>query len=285
MAILDEYYTLSNGVRLPKLSLGTWLMRDDETERAVKDAIELGYRGIDTAEAYENETGVGRAIKNRDSVFVTTKLKAEYKSYKEAKAAIDKSLIDLNLNYIDLMLIHSPQPWIEVNQSDNRYKEGNLEAWRALEDSMREGKLRAIGVSNFLREDLDNIIDNSSTRPMVNQILAHISNTPFELIEYSKAKGLVVEAYSPIAHGMALKNETIKAIATKYAATPSQLCLRYCLELGLAILPKTSNKEHMKSNAELDFEISDEDMERLMNAERIKDYGDASFFPVYGGKL
>ncbi len=285
MAILDEYYTLSNGVRLPKLSLGTWLMRDDEAERAVKDAIELGYRGIDTAEAYENETGVGRAIKNRDSVFVTTKLKAEYKSYKEAKAAIDKSLIDLNLNYIDLMLIHSPQPWIEVNQSDNRYKEGNLEAWRALEDSMREGKLRAIGVSNFLREDLDNIIDNSSIRPMVNQILAHISNTPFELIEYSKAKGLVVEAYSPIAHGMALKNETIKAIATKYAATPSQLCLRYCLELGLAILPKTSNKEHMKSNAELDFEISDEDMERLMNAERIKDYGDASFFPVYGGKL
>ncbi len=285
MAILDEYYTLSNGVRLPKLSLGTWLMRDDETERAVKDAIELGYRGIDTAEAYENETGVGRAIKNRDSVFVTTKLKAEYKSYKEAKAAIDKSLINLNLNYIDLMLIHSPQPWIEVNQSDNRYKEGNLEAWRALEDSMREGKLRAIGVSNFLREDLDNIIDNSSIRPMVNQILAHISNTPFELIEYSKAKGLVVEAYSPIAHGMALKNETIKAIATKYAATPSQLCLRYCLELGLAILPKTSNKEHMKSNAELDFEISDEDMERLMNAERIKDYGDASFFPVYGGKL
>ncbi len=285
MAILDEYYTLSNGVRLPKLSLGTWLMRDDETERAVKDAIELGYRGIDTAEAYENETGIGRAIKNRDSVFVTTKLKAEYKSYKEAKAAIDKSLIDLNLNYIDLMLIHSPQPWIEVNQSDNRYNEGNLEAWRALEDSMREGKLRAIGVSNFLREDLDNIIDNSSIRPMVNQILAHISNTPFELIEYSKAKGLVVEAYSPIAHGMALKNETIKTIATKYAATPSQLCLRYCLELGLAIIPKTSNKEHMKSNAELDFEISDEDMERLMNAERIKDYGDASFFPVYGGKL
>lgn len=285
MSVLYEYYTLSNGVKLPKLSLGTWLMSSDEAEKALQDAVSLGYRGIDTAEAYENEDGVGRAIKDRDRVFVATKLKAEFKSYKEAIAAIDKSLIDLNLNYIDLMLIHSPQPWAEVNQSDNRYTDGNLEAWRALEDGMRDGKIRAIGVSNFLQEDLDNIIDNSSIKPMVNQILAHISNTPFELIEYSKSKGMIVEAYSPIAHGMALKNETIKNMASKYDATPSQLCLRYCLELGLTILPKTSNKEHMKSNAELDFTISDEDMNTLKNIERIKDYGEASFFPVYGGRL
>ncbi len=285
MSVLDEYFTLSNGVRLPKLSLGTWLMSPEEAEKAVKDAISLGYRGVDTAEAYGNEAGVGKAIKDRDSIFITTKLKAEYKSYKDAQAAIDKSLIDLDLNYIDLMLIHSPQPWAEVNQSDNRYKEGNLEAWRALEDGIRAGKIRAIGVSNFLQEDLDNIIDNSSIKPMVNQILAHISNTPFELIEYSKSKEMVVEAYSPIAHGMALRNETIKEIAVKYAVSPSQLCLRYCLELGLAILPKTSNMEHMKSNTELDFTISKEDMEKLKNTERIKDYGDASFFPVYGGKL
>jgi len=285
MSVLDEYFTLSNGVRLPKLSLGTWLMAPDEAEKAVKDAISLGYRGVDTAEAYENEAGIGRAIKDRDSIFITTKLKAEYKSYKDAQAAIDKSLIDLDLNYIDLMLIHSPQPWAEVNQSDNRYKEGNLEAWRALEDGIRAGKIRAIGVSNFLQEDLDNIIANSSIKPMVNQILAHISNTPFELIEYSKSKEMIVEAYSPIAHGMALRNETIKEMASKYAVSPSQLCLRYCLELGLAILPKTSNMEHMKSNIELDFTISKEDMEKLKNIERIKDYGDASFFPVYGGKL
>lgn len=285
MSVLDEYFTLSNGVRLPKLSLGTWLMSPDEAEKAVKDAISLGYRGVDTAEAYENEAGIGRAIKDRDSIFITTKLKAEYKSYKDAQAAIDKSLIDLDLNYIDLMLIHSPQPWAEVNQSDNRYKEGNLEAWRALEDGIRAGKIRAIGVSNFLQEDLDNIIANSSIKPMVNQILAHISNTPFELIEYSKSKEMIVEAYSPIAHGMALRNETIKEMASKYAVSPSQLCLRYCLELGLAILPKTSNMEHMKSNIELDFTISKEDMEKLKNIERIKDYGDASFFPVYGGKL
>ena len=285
MSVLDEYFTLSNGVRLPKLSLGTWLMAPDEAEKAVKDAISLGYRGVDTAEAYGNEAGVGRAIKDRDSIFITTKLKAEYKSYKDAQAAIDKSLIDLDLNYIDLMLIHSPQPWAEVNQSDNRYKEGNLEAWRALEDGIRAGKIRAIGVSNFLQEDLDNIIANSSIKPMVNQILAHISNTPFELIEYSKAKEMIVEAYSPIAHGMALRNETIKEMASKYAVSPSQLCLRYCLELGLAVLPKTSNMEHMKSNIELDFTISKEDMEKLKNIERIKDYGEASFFPVYGGKL
>ncbi len=285
MSVLDEYFTLSNGVRLPKLSLGTWLMAPDEAEKAVKDAISLGYRGVDTAEAYENEAGIGRAIKDRDSIFITTKLKAEYKSYKDAQAAIDKSLIDLDLNYIDLMLIHSPQPWAEVNQSDNRYKEGNLEAWRALEDGIRAGKIRAIGVSNFLQEDLDNIIANSSIKPMVNQILAHISNTPFELIEYSKAKEMIVEAYSPIAHGMALRNETIKEMASKYAVSPSQLCLRYCLELGLAVLPKTSNMEHMKSNIELDFTISKEDMEKLKNIERIKDYGEASFFPVYGGKL
>lgn len=285
MSVLDEYFTLSNGVKLPKLSLGTWLMSSDEAERATEDAISIGYRGIDTAEAYENEDGVGRAIEDRDSVFVTTKLKAEYKSYKDAKAAIDKSLSDLSLNYIDLMLIHSPQPWALVNQSDKRFKEGNLEAWRALENALREGKVRAIGVSNFLKDDIDNIIENSSVKPMVNQILAHISNTPFKLIEYSKSKGMAVEAYSPIAHGIALRNETIREIASKYSVTATQICLRYCLNLGMAVLPKTLNKDHMKNNSELDFEISIDDMNKLKNIERIKDYGDASYFPVYGGRL
>ncbi|MBR2521899.1 MAG: aldo/keto reductase [Coriobacteriales bacterium] len=184
-----------------------------------------------------------------------------------------------------LMIIHSPQPWREVNKSEDRFYEGNIEAWRALEDAYKAGKLRAIGVSNFLEGDLDNIIENCEIKPMVNQILAHISNTPFELIEYCQANDIVVEAYSPIAHGEAFKNEAIKAMAAKYGVSVAALCVRYTLQLGTVSLPKTANPDHMRDNANVDFVISDEDMEALRNIEHIKDYGEHSFFPVYGGSF
>ena len=139
-------------------------------------------------------------------------------------------------------------------------------------------------MSNFERGDLDNLLDNVSVKPMVNQILAHVSNTPFELIDYTKSKGILVEAYSPVAHGKILGNGELAAMAEKYEVGVPQLCIRYCLQLGLLPLPKTANPEHMRVNPAVDFEISEADMETLKQAEPIKDYGDASVFPVYGAK-
>jgi diketogulonate reductase-like aldo/keto reductase len=281
--------TLSNGVVVPQLALGTWLIDDDKAADAVRAAIAIGYTHIDTAQAYDNERGVGEGIRTsgvaREKLFVTTKVAAEHKDYKSAAEGIDKSLRLMGLDYIDMMIIHSPQPWLEVNQSDDRYFEGNLEAWRALTDAYKAGKLRAIGVSNFLKEDINNIWDNAEVKPMVNQVLCHISNTPLELIDYCQGKGIVMEAYSPVAHGEALKNPTIAEMAKKYGVNIPQLCIRYDVQLGMIVLPKTANPDHMRTNADVDFVISDADMDLLKKVERIKDYGDSSYFPVFGGKL
>jgi diketogulonate reductase-like aldo/keto reductase len=284
--ILEETYTLSNGVQIPKIGLGTWLIDNGDVVQAVKDAVAIGYRHIDTAQAYGNERGIGEAVRkcgvSRDDLFLATKLAAEVKSYAESVEAIDGSLATMGVDHLDLMLIHSPQPWQEFG-GDDRYFEGNREAWRALEEAYAAGKLRAIGVSNFEREDLDNILASCTVQPMVDQVLAHISNTPDELIRYAKEHGILVEAYSPIAHGELLKNDRIREIADRYGVSVPQLSIRYTLQLGLLPLPKTANAEHMRSNADVDFEISDEDMETLKNVDPIADYGEHSRFPVFAG--
>ena len=281
--ILEEKYKLYNDVEIPKLGLGTWLISNEEVGQAVKDALKIGYRHIDTAQAYQNENGVGEGIRasgvKRKDIFVTTKLAAEVKSYKEAVSAIDGSLKTLGLDYIDMMIIHSPKPWAKFN-GDDHYFEGNRDAWKALEEAYKAGKLRAIGLSNFQKEDIDNILEDCSIKPMVNQILVHISNTPKELIQYSQNKGMLVEAYSPIGHGELLKNEEVAAIAKKYNVSVPQLGIRYTLQLGLISLPKTTNPDHMKSNTDVNFVISDDDMETLKNMEQI-DYGKSRKFPVY----
>lgn len=285
--ILQETFTLSNGVEIPKLGLGTWEISDKAVVQAVKDAVQIGYRHIDTAQAYRNERGVGEGIGasgvKRAELFVTTKLDAAVKSYQAAVAAIDGSLKALGLDTIDLMIIHSPKPWAEFLK-DEPYFEGNREAWRALEAAYQAGKLRAIGVSNFKERDLDNILAACTVKPMVNQILAHISNTPHQLIQYTQEKGILVEAYSPVAHGELLKNQAVLKMAEKYGVSVPQLGIRYVLQLGLLPLPKTTKPVHMKNNADVDFVISVEDMEFLKNIEPLKDYGDFSFFPVFGGK-
>jgi diketogulonate reductase-like aldo/keto reductase len=283
--ILDESYTLSNGVPIPKLGLGTWFIDDDKAAQAVRDAVEIGYRNIDTAQAYGNERGVGEGIRTsgvpRDELFVSTKLAAEIKNYHDAVIAIDRSLATTGLDHVDLMLIHSPQPWNDFRGGD--YAEGNREAWRALEDAYKAGKIRAIGVSNFQQQDLENILGACTVAPHANQLLVHAGNTPAELIAYCESRNILVEAYSPIAHGAIMANPDVRAIAEKYAATVPQLCIRYTLQLGTVSLPKTANPEHMRSNAEVDFVISDEDMDALRGL-RARDYGEHSAFPVYGGK-
>jgi len=283
----NKKLTLSNGVEIPQLGLGTWFIDDDKVADAVKAAADLGYRHFDTAQAYGNERGVGEGIRTcgipREKLFVVSKVAAEHKTYEDAKASIDKTLSDIGLDYLDMMIIHAPQPWAEF-RGEKRYFEENKEAWRALEDAYKAGKLRAIGVSNFLVDDLESLLSSVEIKPMVNQILTHISNSSLELIDFCKANDIRCEAYSPIAHGEALKNKAIADMASKYGVSVAQLCVRYTIELGMVALPKTSNPEHMKSNANIDFTISAEDMEILKHFDKIKDYGEYSFFPVFSGK-
>lgn len=285
MTTLNDTYTLSNGVEIPKLGLGTWFIDDDKAADAVRAAVELGYRNIDTAQAYGNERGVGEGIRTsgvaREDLFVSTKLAAEIKDYDGAVAAIDRSLDLMGLEYIDLFLIHSPQPWDDFRGGD--YTEGNREAWRALEDAYKAGKLRSIGVSNFLQEDLESIFDTATVTPQVNQLLVHAGNTPSELIAYCSSKQILVEAYSPIAHGEIMDNAVLKKLAAKYGVSVPQLCIRYTIQLGTVSLPKTANPEHMRSNAQVDFKISEADMSVLRGLDA-RDYGEHRAFPVYSGK-
>jgi diketogulonate reductase-like aldo/keto reductase len=282
--ILQETYKLNNGLEVPKVGLGTWLIKDEEVGKAVQAAIDMGYRHIDTAQAYQNERGVGQAVRNtgvnRKDIFVTSKLDAGIKSYDEAVKSIDESLQKMGLDYLDLMIIHSPKPWKEFQGEDRHFK-GNREAWKALEDAYKAGKLKSIGVSNFEKEDLENILESCTVKPMINQILVHIANTPADLIQFCKDHDILVEAYSPIGHGELFKMDEVAKKAEKYNVSVPQLGIRYALQLGLLPLPKTANPAHMKNNADLDFEISQEDMKFLQNMARIKDYGEASKFPVY----
>lgn len=285
--IFDKVLNLSNGVEIPQLAFGTWKIPDNEASAAVENALAIGYRHIDTAQAYHNEAGVGEGIRKagvkREQIFVNSKVEAEIKDYANAKKSIDETLLRMKLDYLDMMIIHNPQPWIEVNQSDDRHFEGNLEAWRALEEAMKAGKLRAIGVSSFQPEDLNNLIANSDVKPMVNQILCHIGATPKSLIDFCQQNGIVVESFSPVAHGEALNNEAIKKMAAKYQVSVAQLCIRYDWQLNTVVLPKSTNPVHMKENSELNFVINDEDMKTL-EAVKTFDYGSSSHFPVFGGK-
>lgn len=285
--MLNETYELNNGVKIPKLGLGTWLIDNEKVVDVVKTALAAGYRHIDTAQAYGNEEGVGKAIREssipREEIFVTSKIAAEAKSYQEAYNSIIETLNKMGLDYLDLMIIHSPEPWAEF-RSEKKYFEENKEVWRALEKAYEEGKVKAIGVSNFLQEDLENILSSCKIKPMVNQILTHISNTKKELIDFCKDYDILVEAYSPIAHGAALKNEKIQKMAEKYKVSIPQLCIRYTIELGLVSLPKASTKEHIIDNSKVNFKITEEDMKTLINMDTIEDYGNDDFFPVFSGK-
>jgi diketogulonate reductase-like aldo/keto reductase len=284
MSILDETCTLTNGVEIPQLGLGTWFIDDDQAAEAVRAAVAVGYRNIDTAQAYGNERGVGEGVRTsgiaRDELFVSTKLAAEVKDYEGAVASIDESLAALGLEYIDLMLIHSPQPWDDFRGGD--YAEGNRQAWKALEEAHEAGKLRAIGVSNFREKDLDSLLETAVVAPHVNQLLVHAGNTPAQLLDYCADRQILVEAYSPIAHGAVLDNAELSAMAKTYGVTVPQLCIRYTLQLGTVSLPKTANPDHMRSNAQVDFEISASDMAVLKDLHD-QDYGEHAAFPVYSG--
>lgn len=285
--ILQETYKLENGVTIPKLGLGTWCIDNDKAAQAVRTAVALGYRLIDTAQAYKNEQGVGEGIRScgvpREELFVASKVAAELKTYEAAAASIEETLKKMGLDYLDQMIIHAPQPWSEFRDT-KRYFAENKAVWRALEDAQTAGKVRVIGVSNFLKDDLENLLSDCRVKPMVNQILLHISNTDQDLLNFCKEQHIQVEAYSPIAHGEALKNPVIAQMAKKYGVSAAQLCVRYVLQLGTVALPKTADPQHMAENAAVDFVLTPEDMAALMQMEHIANYGEFSFFPVFSGK-
>ena len=276
-------FTLSNGNKVPSLAYGTWLIKNEDACKCTLMALEAGYRHIDTAQAYRNEKGVGEALRKcglaREDIYLTTKVEAEHKDYESAKRSIDESLARLGTDYIDLILIHCPQPWAEF-RGEKRYFKENIEVWKALEDAYYEGKVKAIGVSNFLIDDLENIMNNCRIKPMANQILIHIGNSPIDVIKFCQENDIVVEAYSPIAHGAALNDKRIIDMANKYNVSVAQLCIKYTLQLDTISIPKASSKEHIEDNFKLDFEITDDDMIELIKLNEI-DYGKDSFWPVF----
>lgn len=270
--IVDERYKLNNGQRIPKVALGTWQVSDDEAEAVVEASIAAGYRHIDTAIAYGNEAGVGRGIRaamdslglHRESIFVTSKIPAEVKTHEGTVACIQESMDRLDCFHVDMMLIHAPKPWAEMGKPGNNYYAENLEVWKALEDAYAAGKFRAIGVSNFDVDDLKNIMDECTVMPAVNQVRVHIGHVPYEIIEFCEQNGILVEAYSPNAHGNLANVPVICQMAAKYDVSVPQLASRFILQLGLLPLPKSTHGERILQNADLDFEIMPADMAELL---------------------
>ena len=269
MSALTETYALNNGNQIPKIGFGTWLLNEgDECYNAVADALQLGYRHIDTARAYHNEASVGRAVRDsgirRDEIYVTSKLPAEAKDYNKALSEFETTMSEIGLDYLDLYLIHAPWPW---NERGKDCREENRQIWKAMEEFLASGQVKAIGVSNFEPEDLDSLLPACETKPMVNQIRWFIGLDPSETVQKCAEHDIVVEAYSPFAHGLIVNHPEIAEIAARYDVSPPQLCIRYLLQKGAVVLPKATSTEHIKQNAELDFEIAESDM-RVLDAMR-----------------
>ncbi|HLR88710.1 MAG TPA: aldo/keto reductase [Atopostipes sp.] len=269
MSILKETLPLANRNDIPLIGLGTWQMSPEEAERTVEHALKNGYIHIDTARSYGNEEGVGRGMKasglNREDYFLTTKVTGEAKSYDEAKKDIEESLAALDTPYLDLVIIHAPRPWnkMRVESIDNYYYEENKEVWKAMEEYYEAGKIKAIGVSNFEIDDLKNLFEHSKVKPMLNQIKYHIGYRDEELVQFCQENDMIVEAYSPIGTGKLLDNENIQKIADKYGKTTAQISIRYAYQKGLVVLPKSVHEEYIDQNADIDFEISVQDMDFL----------------------
>lgn len=265
--MLNKKIPLNPHTEIPVIGLGTWQMPPGEvTYQAVKDALAAGYTHIDTAAGYQNEEAVGRAIKDaaiqREDVFVTTKLESHIKTYQGALDAFDASLKALDLDYVDLYLIHAPWPWSDMGSN---HDDGNKEVWRAFEALYASGQAKAIGISNFSPRDIDNICTDATVVPQANQIGLFVGNPQHETVRFCQEKGIQIIAYSPLAIGYALHDEIVITMAKKYGVTPAQLLIRYTIERGAATLPKSTHKERMIENAAVDFVIQPADLD-ILNA-------------------
>ena len=263
MAYSKESVRLNNGNDIPSIGFGTSLITGDECIRIIKKAIEVGYRHIDTASAYENEIEIGKAIEtssvNRGELFITSKVWKDSMGYENTLKSFENTLKNLKLEYVDLFLIHWPK---------NNDKKLNIETWKALEKIYKEGKAKNIGVSNFLTQHLEILLDNCDIVPAVNQIEFHPGLIRKETIEFCKQNNIVLEAWAPLGKGKMLNNETLVKIAQKYNKSVAQCCLKWCLQNEVIPLPKSEKEERMRQNLDLfDFEIAEEDMDIINNME------------------
>lgn len=257
-----DYVTLNNGVKMPQLGYGVYQVSKDECERCVLDALKVGYRHIDTAQSYFNEEEVGNAIEKsgvpRNEIFLTTKVWIEHYGYEQTKASVYESMQKLKVNYIDLVLLH--QPFADY-----------YGAWRALEDMYADGKIRAIGISNFYPDRMVDLASFSRIKPMVNQVETHPFNQQIEAQEWMKKYGVQIEAWAPFGEGRGglFTNETIAKIAAKYNKTVAQVILRWELQRGIVVIPKSVHIERMEQNLDVfDFELSDEDMQVMAGLDK-----------------
>lgn len=258
-------YTLNNGLEIPVMGFGTWQTPDGEVaEESVLTALNSGYTHIDTAAAYGNEASVGRAIKrsgiSRDKLYITTKLANPSHTYKDAKKVIEDSLKELDMDYIDLYLIHWPNPLA----SRHEWKQRNADSWKAMEEAVDAGLIKSIGVSNFHPHHLDALLETARIKPAVNQILINPSDMQSELVDYNKKHNILTEAYSPLGTGKIFQVEVLKDLAEKYNKTLAQVVLRWSLHHGFLPLPKSVTKERIISNIQVfDFELSPEDIKLI----------------------
>jgi len=270
---------LNDGTTIPQLGFGTFQIRPDQTQKAVEQALEAGYRHLDTAQMYRNEEGVGRAIAAsglpRDELYVTSKLPAEAKDYNKALEEFETTMEEIGLEYLDLYLIHAPWPWDQMGKD---CREENRQIWQAMEEFLASGRVRAIGVSNFGPDDLDSLLPACKTMPMVNQLRWFIGLNPSDTIQKCAEHGIVIEAYSPFAHGLIVNHPEIADIAAHYNVSAPQLCIRYLLQKGAVVLPKATTTAHIRQNADLDFEISAADMDVLAAMRDTEKHDDAMEF-------
>ncbi len=253
---------LNNGVEIPCVGFGTFQTPPEQTRDVVLQALDAGYRHIDTAAVYQNETGVGQAVAqsnlDRKDVFVTSKLWNTNRGYDTTIAAFDATLNRLGFDYLDLYLIHWPA---NRKQLGNKAQEINAETWRAFEDLYETGKVRAIGLSNFMPNHIEELLETARIKPMVNQIEIHPGWAQAEAVQYNQKRGILVEAWSPLGQAASLDDEYIVAIADKYGHTPAQVCMRWELQQGILPLPKSVHKDRIISNMDaFGFELTDAEM-------------------------
>ena len=262
-----EYTVLSNGVKMPNLAFGTFKVNEGDDVQIILDAINVGYRHFDTAAFYNTEEALGKAIKKsglpRGEFFITTKVWKTSMGYEGAKKSFEESLEKLDMDYVDLLLIHWPRP-----DEESDWKKLDVETWKAFEEIYKEGKAKAIGVSNFLNHHMQNILDNCEIVPMVNQIEFHPGYIQKDVVDFDKEHGIVVEAWSPLGRERVFKDELLNKLAEKYGKSVAQICLAFALQMDVVPLPKSSSIERMKQNMDIDFELEKEDFEKILNMEK-----------------
>ena len=266
MKTLTDTFVLANGVEIPCIGYGTWQTPSgDVAKDSVKAALDAGYRHIDTAFAYGNEADVGEGIKasgvNRKDIFLTTKHWITERGYEKTVAAIDASLKNLDVDYLDLYLVH----WPCVEKVSPNWKEINAETWRGFEKAYKEGKIRALGVSNYQQKHLEALDEFATVKPVVNQIEFHPGYTQIDNVRYCQNHGMLVQAWSPLGNGAVLKDETLAAIAAKYGRSVAQICIRFALQNDVLPLPKSVTPSRIAENARVfDFELAEDDVKTLM---------------------